>query len=158
MKTTLLIILISILLDFNFGQHVQPNDNGFINPTGTYQLDEKTKIKNGDTFGYFGDIKVKLIDNKKVVMSFYICKGAPSYNSGSFVDTMIYKNNIVIYKDKGDTAKGCTTTFVFSKLGITVNEKANYDMGTCWGAGVIAHGFYKKTSYKEPMIKDPLEE
>ena len=95
MKTTLLIILITILhLDFNFGQLVKPNDNGSINPNGTYQLDEKTKIKNGDTFGYFGDIKVKLIDNGKIVMSFYICKGAPSYNSGSFVDTLIYKNNI----------------------------------------------------------------
>jgi hypothetical protein len=32
------------------------------------------------------------------------------------------------------------------------------NLGTCWGAGVVAHGFYKKTSSKEPMIIDPLKQ
>ena len=130
----------------------------FINPTGTYELDSKTKIKDGDTYGYFGEINVKLIDSNKIAMIFYICKGAPSYNSGSFVDTLLYHNNIAIYKDKYDTVKSCKVIFTFSNTKIKLQESANYAYGLCWGQGVVAFGNFRKINSKVPVIKDPLRD
>lgn len=116
------------------------------NPTGTYVYQGKTTIKNGDTYGYFGTIQIKKLTDRKIVMTFYICKGAPSYNSGSFVDTLDYKNNQAIH-----TYPDCVTTFSFSKAGIYVKET-----NSCWGAGVVAHGYFKKKSSKQPILTDPL--
>jgi len=118
------------------------------NPTGTYVYQGKATIKDGETYGYFGTIQVKKLTDRKIVMTFYICKGAPSYNSGSFVDTLDYKNNraIHIYQD-------CITTFSFSNAGIYVKETSN---GSCWGAGVVAHGHFKKKSSKQPILTEPL--
>lgn len=140
---------------FNLIQTIATGQS-FIDPTGTYKLDSKTKTKNGDTYGYFGEIRVKLLDSNKVAMSFYICKGAPAYNSGSFVDTLPFYNNTAIYKDKYDTAKSCMVTFEFSKIKIKLQETANYKYGTCWGQGVVASGSYKKLTSDIPIIKDPL--
>lgn len=53
-------------------------------PTGTYKLDSKTRKKDGEIYGYFGEIRVKKVGNEKLVMAFEVNKGAPSYNSGSF--------------------------------------------------------------------------
>ena len=93
---------------FSYGQ----TDIKYVNPTGTYHLVGKTKKKDGDVYGWFGTIQVKTLTANKIAMTFYICKGAPSYNSGSFVDTLYYSDNKAIYADE-DTAKKCVTTFVF---------------------------------------------
>jgi hypothetical protein len=130
----------------------------FVDPTGTYEMDNKTTIKNDDTYGYFGEICVKLIGKNKIAMSFYICKGAPSYNSGSFVDTLDYGNNIAVYKDKYSPENECCVEFTFSKTRIKLIETANYEHGTCWGAGVVAFGSFKKISSKVPVIKNPLRD
>ena len=68
----------------------------FINPTGTYKLVSKTVTKNGETYGYFGEINVKLLENTKIAITLYVCKGALSYNSGSFLDTLNYQKNIAV--------------------------------------------------------------
>lgn len=119
-----------------------------LNPTGTYVYQGKTTVKDGDTYGYFGTIQVKKITNSKIVMTFYICMGAPGYNSGSFVDTLDYKNNQAIY-----SYKGCVTTFSFSKTRIGVKDIGN---GSCWGFGVVADGHFIKKSSKRPILTEPL--
>jgi hypothetical protein len=37
-----------------------------INPTGSYKLVGKTTIKHGDKYGYFGELKVKLLNDSKI--------------------------------------------------------------------------------------------
>ena len=130
--------------------------NTYIDPTGTYDLDSKTKKKGGDIYGYFGEIQVKKLAKDRIVMTFEVNKGAPSYNSGSFVDTLIYKNNRVIHTDaESDTS--CKITFDFDKKGVLVKEETeDFNSGCGFGHAVVADGFYKKTSGKVPVLTQPL--
>lgn len=126
----------------------------FVNPTGSYKLDSKTTVKQGDTYGYFGDIDVKLLDSSRIAMSFFVCKGAPSYNMGSFIDNLTYKNNIAIHTTPEDDTT-CRINFIFTKKGITVDQhQADLNFGCGFGHGVFADGFYKKTTSKVPVIID----
>jgi len=128
----------------------QQNDD--LNPTGTYLLDEKTKIEDGETYGYFGKIQVVAIQKNKIAMTFYICKGAPSYNSGSFIDTLDYIDNKALHRD--EDLNDCLTEFTFNKNSITVIEKK--ENRGCWGNGVQAHGIYQQSSSKPPLLMHPL--
>jgi len=126
----------------------------FINPTGSYKLDSKTTVKDGDTYGYFGDIDVKLLDSTRIAISFFVCKGAPSYNSGSFIDTLTYKNNVALHTTPEDDSS-CRIKFKFNKKGITVEQyQADLNFGCAFGHAVFADGFYKKTSSKVPVIAE----
>lgn len=129
----------------------------FVDPTGLYKLVAKTKIKNGDTYGYFGDIKVKLISDSSIVINFYVCKGAPSYNSGSFSDTLNFANNEAIFRTSTDVS--CSVTFHFTETGVDVLERtADYNSGCGFGNAVIADGFYKKISAKILELKSTSAE
>ncbi len=129
----------------------------YIDPTGTYELDNKSEEKNGEVYGYSGYIQVKKITNDKIVMTFEVNKGAPSYNSGSFVDTLTYKNNIALYTVPDDIDSTCKITFHFDKKGVTVvEETADYNSGCGFGHAVVANGFYKRTSSKTPILTEPL--
>jgi hypothetical protein len=126
-----------------------------IDPTGSYKLVSNAKIKNGDVYGYSGDIEVKLLDSSRIAISFFVTKGMPSYNSGSFDDTLFLQDNVATYKTKEDST--CTMTFRFSVKGITVEEKtADFNFGCGFGHAVIADGFYKKTSSKIPKNENFL--
>lgn len=121
-------------------------------PTGTYKLDSKTRKKDGEIYGYFGEIRVKKVGNDKVIMAFEVSKGAPSYNSGSFFDTLSYIDNKATYTDP-ESDPTCKITFEFDKKGIIVKEEtANYNTGCGFGHAVVADGFYKKTSNKTPAF------
>lgn len=140
--------------------NIEHNDQDLyksINPTGTYKLDNKIEEINGEIYGYTGSIKVKKLTNEKIVMVFEVNKGAPSYNSGSFVDTLAYKNNRSIYTVPPDMDSTCKITFHFDKKGVTVvEETADYNSGCGFGHAVVADGFYKRTSRKTPILKEPL--
>src|ERR1051326_1077732 len=116
--------LVTIFFIFIFG-NLKPGQTKtaktaeFIDPTGSYKLQLKTKKRDGDVYGYFGDIHVKLLDHSKIAMSFYICSGAPAYNSGAFVDTLHYKENTAVYRDS-DSNKGCTVTFKFNRKSVNI--------------------------------------
>lgn len=127
-----------------------------IDPTGTYKLESKTEIRNGDTYGYFGSIDVKKIEPERIVISFFVCRGAPSYNMGMFLDTLDYINDKAVYNcDKIDSS--CVINFFFTKKGIKVEEKTEeVSFGCEFGHGVHANGFYKVKSHKPPIIKDPF--
>jgi hypothetical protein len=117
----------------------------FINPAGYYSLDNKTRVDTGgERYGYFGSIKVNVIDSNRIFVDFYVCKGAPSYNSGSFEDTLTYQNGIAVRTTTDDAS--CVITFNFNTTGgVTVEEKAKDFNDACgFGHAVIANGFYKR--------------
>ncbi|MEO7988041.1 MAG: hypothetical protein ABI663_00785 [Chryseolinea sp.] len=127
----------------------------YLDPTGTYILDQKTKKVGEEIYGYFGEIQVVKLKEDKILMNFSICKGAPSYNSGSFLDTLSYQNNRALFTDPS-TDSSCVITFDFTVKGITVKEDTDdYNFGCGFGHAVIADGFFKKTSSKKPEI--PVE-
>lgn len=128
----------------------------YLDPTGTYKLENKTKKKKGDIYGYSGQIQVIKISTDKIVMTFEVEKGAPSFNSGSFVDTLTYKDNKAIYTNL-EADSTCKITFVFSNKEITVKEEtADFNSGCGFGHAVVADGFYKQISNKPPILTEPL--
>ncbi len=131
-----------------------------IDPNGVYNYQGKTYKKGGETYGYFGTIKVFRLDSSKILMSFYVCRGAPSYNSGSFVDTLNYINNEAVYV--GDTESGqpaCQVIFHFEQNGISAEMNAkDPNFGCGFGQGVDAQGYYRRKKRtipaKEEILKD----
>ena len=137
------------------GFHSNKTERQYINPTGTYDLVSKEKVRHGKTYGPNGDIQVKALLKNKVVIVLGVNMGAPAYNSGTLIDTLTYKDNSCVYKgDAGDSS--CRITFIFTKSGIKVTQKqADLNDGCGFGHGVFADGFYKKKSGKVPLLKHP---
>ncbi len=151
MKSILLVLNFLIMLNF---ASAQTTANNFINPTGTYSYSGKTIIKNEEKYGKFGTIQVKLLKGGKIAMSLYVCNGATAYNSGSFVDTLLYKNNTAIYTIPQDDSS-CKIVFTFKSKSISVLQtQANLNNGCGFGHGVFANGDYKKISSKTPVIEN----
>ena len=152
MKTKNSITLILFISFFSaFGQTTIESKN--VDPTGTYKLESKTSKKNGEIYGYFGQIQIRKLNEEKIILAFEFCIGAPSYNSGSFIDTLDFKVNKSLYKPGAQVDASCEITFDFTNKGISVDEKADdYNFGCGFGHGVIAYGFFKKISSKEPII------
>lgn len=132
----------------------------FINPDGVYKYQGKTYKKDGDIFGYFGTIKVLQLDTNKILINFFICKGAPSYNSGSFIDTFYYTNNQATYY--GDTSLpelACTLNFDFNLKGVNVRLFSKDTNPVCdFGMNVSPNGFFKRVKTKAPTKKEILED
>jgi hypothetical protein len=153
MKQRLLILTSTILLAGFAYQKI------YIDPTGTYKLESKTKKKGVDTYGYTGQIQVKKLTSERIVMTFEVNKGAPSYNSGSFVDTLTYNNNKAVYTVSGNGRylQTCKITFDFDKKGVLVKEETkDLNSGCGFGHAVVADGFYRKMSIKAPILTEPL--
>lgn len=124
-----------------------------IAPTGTYKLISNAKIKDGETYGYTGEILVKQISNNKVVLRLSVNRGAPSYNAAYILDTLSYANNKIIYTCAA-ADPSCKITFSFSKKGITVVEDtADFNNGCGFGHAVVVSGVYKRVSSKVPSIQ-----
>lgn len=124
--------------------------SNYIDPTGTYILDESKPDDNGEVYGYFGEIHVTKLSQTRIMMDFSICKGAPSYNLGNFIDTLAYHDNKAIYKGNGDDDPSCLITFNFSSKGIDVKEKTDSPTFGCgFGHDVDANGFFINTSFKK---------
>jgi hypothetical protein len=130
----------------------------FINPTGVYKFCGKTFRRNGETYGYFGDVKVLFLHTEKILVNFFICKGAPSYNSGSFIDTLSYKNNIAVYTGDTSIDRSCKLTFYFTAVGINVNLQSDNPNFACgFGHAVDAQGYYRKIKGKKPTKEEILK-
>jgi hypothetical protein len=158
-KATNYITLIIILLGFackgkyqdGAVQNVTNDKKIQFDPSGIYVYDS---IANGNNV-YFGEIRIKKYVGQKYIMTFFICKGEPSYNSGSFIDTIEFKSKRFNYTTADDTT--CLTTFNVSDSGLVINEKTeNYNFGCGFGHAVVAHGFFRKTSNSTPILLDPL--
>lgn len=122
---------------------------------GTYELVSKTVKKGDDVYGYAGEIQVKELPNHRIVLSLFITKGAPSYNLGSFIDTLDYSSHTAVYKLRQDGVR-CEISFLFNDKGIQVNQESSDSYYGCgFGNGVVAHGFFRRISSGIPDIKDP---
>jgi hypothetical protein len=121
--------------------------------TGEYFLGDsldKEGIKPG------GVIHVLQIVDNQIVLSLDYCKGAPSFNLGSFMDTLQLENNQAIYRSEYDST--CTIHFTFIPKGLNVNQQSTNWPAFCgFGWGVDATGFYTKTSKIITEVKDPFE-
>ncbi len=148
-----LILFALVTLLFAKAEAQPSTTSPFINPSGYYSLDNKTRVDSGETYGYFGTIKVKLIDSSRIFVDFYVCKGAPTYNSGSFEDTLFYRNGIAAYSTIDDPS--CVITFNFNSAeGTMVDEKSKDKNNGCgFGKGVNATGFYKKITGVDSKTK-----
>lgn len=132
-------------------------EDKYIDPTGTYNLVSKTTKIGDDIYGRFGEIKIIALSKNKIVMNYFICKGAPSYNNGGLLDTLDYNNNTAIYTCV-EYDKSCEISFCFNETSVTVKEETNnVNYGCGFGHAVVADGVYKKTSDKIPIIKYPGE-
>ncbi len=126
-------------------------------PTGTYDLIADTTMSEGERFGYAGQIRVILMAPTQVAIGFGIDKGAPSYNSGGFVDTLDYLNHIAVYKCP-EFDSTCAITLTFTKDGIQSSEQTDdFNSGCGFGHAVVANGYFRKTSSTRPVQLDPNE-
>lgn len=127
-----LICLIFIYPVILFGQTKRTVN---INPTGSYKLNGKTIEKDGETYGYYGDINVKVVTQSRIVLTLFVCKGAPSYNCGTIWDTLSFVNNSAIYIPEDDST--CRIKFSFTNSGITVTQhQADLNFGCDFGVPV----------------------
>ena len=70
--------------------------------------------------------------------------GATSYNSGEFVDTMLYDGKTCVNR-KMDDDRSCKIRFVFSARGVRVSQQSDdANFGCGFGHAVYADGFYRK--------------
>lgn len=137
MKQIFVLTLMILLTSFT----VQTND---VEPEGIYKLVSKTKVENGETYGYFGEIQVEKFSADKIIITLEVNKGAPSYNSGSFMDTLIYKDNQAIYTYP-ESEETCEITFDFEEKGIHVKQETAEPYSSCgFGHNVFADGFYER--------------
>jgi hypothetical protein len=131
-------ILFSLSALFTLSSFFTDKNMG-INPTGTYEYD------NGDSGN--GIIKVKNIGKDKFKVSIFVVGGGPSHNMGEFMEELKLKNGVMHYKS-GE----CELKFIFNSKAVKVVQPG-WDCG--FGMGVMADGYYKKTSSKVPDMEDP---
>lgn len=143
-KTILFVISFIIITSFNV-------KDIYINPTGIYKLGRI--VKNEKRQEYYGEINVLSIDSTKIVVYLFVCRGYPSFNLGTFVDTLAYKNNKAIHLTPKDNPT-CDVQFYFSKQGVTIVQSIAKDFCEDFGMGVYADGYFRKTSSEKPIIKE----
>jgi len=123
----------------------------FVDPTGTYIL--KAEVKNHRIVGHSGEIRVKLLDRTHLAISFYINKGFPNYESGAFMDTLLYKENIARYQPVSDPQ--CNVLILFSSGKAEIQQV--YSDPTChcgFGDGILVSTYFVKSSGEMPIIQD----
>jgi len=127
------------------------NFTEFIDPTGTYIL--KGEVQKNRIMGHSGEIRVKLLDQNKVALCFYINDGYPDYNAASFMDTLPYEDNTARYNT--NPGSGCTLLFFFSYLDAEIEQTYSDPVAGCsFGKGIVVSAFFKRTSYDKPIIQD----
>jgi hypothetical protein len=124
--------------------------------TGTYVFGNYNPESAEEIREYFGEIQVKQIDSDRIAMTFVINKGAPSYNSGSFMDTLIVENKVAVYRTP-QFDKSCKITFSFDRKGVRVNEETeDFNSGCGFGHAVVAKGYFRKISSDTPVLRNPM--
>ena len=135
MKNVFFLLLSSFFLQSS----INTTENVDFNPTGTYEYDHGN---NGN-----GKVKVQKLSSDKIKVSIFVVGGEPSHNMGEFMKELKFKNGVAVYKS-GD----CGLKFVFSSNAVKVIQ-TGWNCG--FGAGIMADGYYKKTSSQVPNMDDP---
>lgn len=141
-----LVLLLSLLVS-----GLLPADNKtFIDPTGTYIL--KGDVRDNKVISHSGEIRVKLLKPELLTICFFIDKGYPGYESGTFLDTLQYLDNEAVYTS-GDSA--CMLRFQFKFNGVELIHIFSLNAGDCgFAPGVLTGAFFKKASSGVPVIQD----
>jgi len=144
MKSFLMLILSLASLNHNV--------DDYVDPTGTYIL--KGNIQNNKIVSHSGEIRVKLIDQNKVAICFYINKGYPGYESLSFIDTLVYDDNHFVRYKPSSTAD-CTILFSFTNKNAEIQQVYSDPRSGCdFGKNIVISTVFKKFSNEEPIIQD----
>jgi hypothetical protein len=123
----------------------------FIDPTGTYTL--TGTVKKNHVVGHSGELRVVLLDSDRVAISFYMNKGYPNYESGSFTDTLKYNEDMARYTPSCDSA--CTIIFWFSAKAMELRGLYTNPHTSCgFATGVMTAAVFQKTSWDKPVIQD----
>src|SRR5882757_3822341 len=88
----------------------------FLDPTGTYVL--MGTVKKNRVTGHSGEIRVRLLDSQRIALCFYINKGYPGYESGSFIDTLAYDDSSSRYTPTADST--CAVLFYFHRRRVEI--------------------------------------
>lgn len=123
----------------------------FINPTGTYLL--KGESKNSQIVGHYGELRVRLLDSTRIALAFYLNRGYPGYESGSFIDTLSYEDNRAEYRPAADSS--CSVYFSFDDHQVEISQSvSDLNSGCGFRPGVIVPVLVPKTSAEVPVIQD----
>lgn len=129
---------------------VQPTQV-FIDPTGTYVL--RGAIKKNKVIGHSGEIRVQLLDSFSVAVCFYISKGYPGYESGSFTDTLPYNENQVHYIPPA--TPDCKIVLDFQPRSVEIMQVYSDPHCRCgFNEGVLVSTTFRKSSSERPVIQD----
>jgi hypothetical protein len=129
----------------------EPARPDFIDPTGTYILTGTVK-KNRIT-GHSGELRARLLDRHTVAVCFYINKGYPGYESGSFTDTLAYEDNSISYRPSYDTS--CSVLFSFQPMMVEMLQIYTDPHSGCgFGPGIMIPATFQKSSGDIPIIQD----
>lgn len=146
---------ISLILVFSavliLTSSVAINNCKYIKPTGTYKFGKV--LKNEKQQEYFGETQVVALTENKIIVSFFLCKGAPSFNQGSFIDTLEYNNNQANYIINSNGKSICEINFKFTNKNLIIKENINR-IDCDFGNGIFVNCTMNKTSSSKPIIKD----
>ncbi len=152
MKQVLILALLFISLILFIGFRIKPKTS----PSGTYKLNTNKFIKGREPDLRYGIIQIKELPRSKAAITLESSLGPPSYNSGSFVDTLVITNNTITYTTP-EYDSSCILTLKFLPKGIIVMQKSANPNSACgFGHGVDASGFYKRISNDTPILKQPI--
>jgi hypothetical protein len=144
------LFIISAMLASRLLQPVEPLSK-FINPTGTYTL--MGTVKKNQVISHSGEIRVELLDSSRVAICFYMNRGYPGYQSGSFIDTLLYDDNEAKYTPQTDT--NCSIILKFTPKAVEIMALYSDPQCSCGFAdGVITAAVFEKSSEDKPVIQD----
>jgi hypothetical protein len=141
------VLFLSLLLP---GLFSTDNNQTFIDPTGTYTL--KGEVRDNKVVSHSGEIRVKLLRPELLTLCFFIDKGYPGYESGSFLDTLQYEGNEAVYTTRDSS---CMLRFYFKPTGVELVHIFSQNARDCgFAPGVLTGAFFRKTSSGVPVIQD----
>ena len=139
-------------------------ENYHFDPTGYYDLIAKDKndnvifneILNEKPTNYFGDIKIKKLNDTTVVMSVFSCLGFPHFSLGSTCDTLKIIQNKIIYSSHYNPQFQLILTVYKLRIvaqfsSVIKNEHLDY------GRISDIQGSYFKTSDETPKNSEIIE-
>src|SRR6476660_2897616 len=148
------VLLLSVLLQSMV--FAQLDGSKRFDPTGAYVLTGKVDEKNVEIYGFSGVIKVKALEDSRIVITLFLSTGAPGYDIETVWDTLKVVRNTATWFPGDDSSYNIT--FIFKRTNIVVHRiQRNPGRKPAGGRHVIVVGSFIKTSNEVPLIDDPLK-
>ncbi len=121
-------------------------------PTGTYRLVRKSVALTGGSARYQGVIQIKQLPLGSSIVLRLAVSRLSAGGKGSLVDTLLFRHGSAVYHWCPSDST-CHIRFDFSVKGVRVWQESTRTDGPCgFDSGVVAEGYYKKVSSKEPVM------